>query len=64
MDSEDVLGDLISTYLLPEVERRQSSRKAELKDRRFMKEAHQAMIETIKKTMQADSQADHTDDAD
>lgn len=45
--SELVLGDLVASFLLPEVERRQAARKKELEERRFVKLAHEAVFDAV-----------------
>lgn len=46
-DTEFVVGDLVASFLLPEVERRKDARKAELQDRRFIKLAHEAVFAAV-----------------
>ena len=45
--SELVLGDLVASFLLPEVERRKEARKKELQERRFVKLAHEAVFQAV-----------------
>jgi hypothetical protein len=45
--SELVLGDLVASFLLPEVERRKEARKKELEERRFVKLAHEAVFQAV-----------------
>jgi hypothetical protein len=45
--TELVLGDLVGSFLLPEVERRKAARKKELEERRFVKLAHEAVFDAV-----------------
>jgi len=45
--SASIVGDLVASFVLPEVERRRRAREEEVRQRRFVKEAHRTIFEAV-----------------